>query len=49
MRLYLERYVADPALHEIPTQQALAPLVALAEKVARITEITGRNVPDVIS
>lgn len=49
LRLYLERYVADPALHEIPTQQALAPLVALAEKVARITEITGRNVPDVIS
>ena len=49
LRLYLERYVADPALHEIPTQEALAPLVALAEKVARITELSGRNAPDVIS
>ena len=49
LRLYLERYVADPALHEIPTQEALAPLVALAEKVARITELSGRSAPDVIS
>jgi phosphoglucomutase len=49
LRLYLERYVADPARHTIPTQEALAPLVALAEKVARISEITGRTSPDVIS
>ena len=49
LRLYLERYVADPALHEIPTQEALAPLIALAEQVARIAEISGRNAPDVIS
>ena len=49
LRVYLERYVADPALHEIPAQEALAPLVALAEKVARIAVITGRIVPDVIS
>ena len=49
LRVYLERYVADPAAHEIPAQEALAPLVALAEKVARIAEITGRKVPDVIS
>ena len=49
LRLYLERYVADPSLHEIPTQEALAPLIALAEKVARISEISGREAPDVIS
>jgi phosphoglucomutase len=49
LRLYLERYVADAALHSIPTQEALAPLVALAEKVARIVEFTGRSSPDVIS
>ncbi len=49
LRLYLERYVADPALHETPTQETLAPLVLLAEKVARITEISGRKAPDVIS
>lgn len=49
LRLYLERYEADPARHEIPAQEALAPLIALAEKVAGIAEITGRKAPDVIS
>ena len=49
LRVYLERYVADPALHGVPLQQALAPLVAIAEQVARIAEITGRKAPDVIS
>ncbi|WP_301102830.1 alpha-D-glucose phosphate-specific phosphoglucomutase [Propionivibrio sp.] len=49
LRLYLERYVADPAGHEIPLQEALAPLVAIAETVAHIAEITGRKAPDVIS
>lgn len=36
LRLYLERYVADPLLHGIPAQDALAPLIMLAEEVARI-------------
>ena len=49
LRLYLERYVADASQHEVPTQQALAPLVALAEKLAHIVELTGRTTPDVIS
>ncbi len=49
LRLYLERYVADPGLHEVETQKALAPLIALSEKLARIVEITGRKAPDVIS
>lgn len=49
LRVYLERYVADAALHEVPTQTALAPLVALAEKIADIAAITGRDAPDVIS
>ena len=49
LRLYLERYEADATRHPIPTQEALAPLIALAEKVARISQITGRRVPDVIS
>jgi phosphoglucomutase len=49
MRLYLERYVADPAQHGVPTQEALAPLVALAENVAQIVAMTGRERPDVIS
>ncbi len=49
LRVYLERYVANPALHAVPTQEALAPLVALAEKVAQIVGMTGRKCPDVIS
>ena len=49
LRVYLERYVADPALHAVPTQQALAPLVAIAEQVAHIAPLTGRTAPDVIS
>ena len=49
LRLYLERYVADSALHEVETQKALAPLIALSEKLAQIAEITGKKAPDVIS
>ena len=49
LRVYLERFVADPSLHEVPTQEALAPLVQLAETVAQIPVITGRKGPDVIS
>ncbi|MBK7677340.1 alpha-D-glucose phosphate-specific phosphoglucomutase [Accumulibacter sp.] len=49
LRVYLERFVADPSRHEIPTQEALAPLIDLAEAVARIAAITGRTAPDVIS
>lgn len=49
LRVYLERFIADPSQHEIPTQEALAPLVGLADAVAQIAAITGRNTPDVIS
>ncbi|MBK8384686.1 MAG: alpha-D-glucose phosphate-specific phosphoglucomutase [Candidatus Accumulibacter sp.] len=49
LRVYLERYVADPDRHEVPTQEALAPLIGLAEAVAQIAAITGRSEPDVIS
>jgi phosphoglucomutase len=48
LRVYLERFVADPSRHEVPTQEALAPLVQLAETVAQIAGITGRKKPDVI-
>ncbi|MEI7611536.1 MAG: alpha-D-glucose phosphate-specific phosphoglucomutase [Betaproteobacteria bacterium] len=49
LRLYLERYVADPAQHEIPLQEALASLVNFAEQVAHIVDFTGRTQPDVVS
>lgn len=49
LRVYLERFVADASRHEVPTQEALAPLIGLAEAVAQISTITGRTAPDVIS
>ncbi|WUR12251.1 alpha-D-glucose phosphate-specific phosphoglucomutase [[Empedobacter] haloabium] len=49
LRIYLERYEADPALHNIPTQQALAPLIAIADSVASIAHNTGRSNPTVIT
>lgn len=47
LRLYLERYEADPALHAIPTQEALAGLIAIAETLAQIRRRTGRDAPTV--
>ncbi len=49
LRVYLERYEADSSRHAIPTQTALSTLIELANKVAHIADITGRQVPDVIS
>jgi len=47
LRLYLERYEADAAQHGMPTQEALAPLIAIAEQVAQIRARTGRDAPSV--
>ena len=49
LRVYLERYEPDAARHEISAHEALAPLAALADSVARIAEISGRDAPDVVS
>jgi len=49
LRVYLERYERDPALHRLDTQQALADLIALADEVAEIHRRTGRAAPDVIT
>lgn len=47
LRVYLERHEADPARHDVPVQQALAPLIALAEDVAQIRHHTGMDRPSV--
>jgi phosphoglucomutase len=49
LRVYLERFEPDPARHAIETQQALAPLIALADTLAGIRERTGRTRPTVIT
>ena len=49
LRVYLERYEADPAQHHIPTQQALAPLIAIAQRLGCITQHSGRTAPSVVT
>ena len=49
IRLYLEKYEADPSRHDVPTQQALAGLIAIAHELARIEQRTGRTAPTVIT
>jgi phosphoglucomutase len=49
VRLYLERYEADPQRHDIDTQEALAGLIAIADGVADLRKRTGRDRPTVIT
>ena len=47
LRLYLERYEANPAKLDEPVQQALADLAALADELAGIRQRTGMDAPTV--
>jgi phosphoglucomutase len=49
LRVYLERFEPDASKHAIETQQALAGLIALADRIAGIRERTGRTQPTVIT
>lgn len=49
LRVYIERYEADPARLAQDTQAALADLIALADELAGIRARTGRQAPDVIT
>jgi phosphoglucomutase len=49
LRVYIERYEADPAKLGEDTQIALADLIALADELAQIRQRTGRQRPDVIT
>lgn len=49
LRVYLERFEPDATRHAVDTQQALAPLIALAERLAGIRQHTGRTQPTVIT
>ncbi len=49
LRLYVERYEADAARHNIETQEALADLIAAADAIAGIKKHTGRDAPTVIT
>lgn len=49
LRVYLENYEADPAKFEDDTQQALLKMIKVADRIAKIAELTGRGRPSVIS
>jgi len=49
LRVYLELFEPDVARQSIPTQVALAPLIAIALRVARIEHFTGRREPSVVT
>ena len=49
LRIYMERYEPDPALHDQETQAALRPLIDAAEAIAEISKRTGRDAPTVIT
>ncbi|MFZ1426863.1 MAG: hypothetical protein WAS21_08855, partial [Geminicoccaceae bacterium] len=49
LRVYIERFEADPAKHGQDTQAALTDLIEIAGDLAEITERTGRERPTVIT
>ena len=49
LRVYVEQFQPDPALHHLDPQEALADLIAIAREVAEITARTGRAEPTVIT
>jgi phosphoglucomutase len=49
LRIYLERYERDEALHGTDTQEALADLIQLAEDLCEVKKRTGMTVPTVIT
>jgi phosphoglucomutase len=49
LRIYLERFEADPAKQDVDTQAALAPLIAIADRIAGVRERTGRSAPSVVT
>jgi phosphoglucomutase len=49
LRVYIEAYERDVSRHHEETQQYLAPLIQIADRIAAIGERTGRSAPTVIT
>jgi len=49
IRLYLERYEADPSRHGLDTQRALSNLVSIADGLSELRQRTGRQQPSVVT
>jgi len=49
LRVYFERYEREPGKLAMATREALQPLVNIAERLLRLSELTGRKGPDVVT
>ncbi len=49
LRIYIESYEPDPAKQQRDPQEALAPLIKIAGKLAELTARSGRSAPSVIT
>jgi phosphoglucomutase len=49
LRLYVEHFESDPSRFELDTQEVLQDLLDIAEELAQLTPLTGRNKADVIT
>ena len=49
LRVYIESYEPDASKHDLDTQEALKPLIDLAQEIAQIKEYTQRDEPTVIT
>ena len=49
LRLYVESYEPDANKQDQDTQITLSPLISLADEIAQIKNITGREKPTVIT
>ncbi len=49
LRLYVESYEPDISKQDQDTQEALSPLISLADEIAQIKNLTGREKPTVIT
>ncbi len=49
IRVYIERYEADPARHDLDTQETLKPLIDAGEAIAEVKKRSGRTEPDVVT
>jgi phosphoglucomutase len=49
LRVYLERFEVDAALHDMDTQVALADMISIARELAELKTRCGREQPDIIT
>ena len=49
IRIYIERYEADQAKHDLDTQETLATLIDAVEQIAEVKKRSGRTEPSVVT